>query len=59
MNWAKDYFGKELVDVSVEHDGTTVKTDTLTDCKGDVDLSQRKGKLITIYDVALTIEYSG
>ncbi|CAG8640015.1 11031_t:CDS:2, partial [Paraglomus brasilianum] len=59
LNWAKDYFDRELKDVSVEHDGTTVKTDKLTDCKGDVDLSQRKGKLITIYDVALTIEYSG
>ncbi|CAG8574265.1 11022_t:CDS:2, partial [Paraglomus occultum] len=59
LNWAKDYFGRELIGVTVEHDGTTVKTDKLEDCKGDVDLSQRKGRLITIYDVALNIEYSG
>ena len=26
---------------------------------GDVDVSQRKGKVITIYDIKLVLEYSG
>jgi activator of HSP90 ATPase len=26
---------------------------------GDVDVSQRKGKVITLYDVKLSLEYSG
>ncbi|KAG9305839.1 hypothetical protein G9A89_006250 [Geosiphon pyriformis] len=47
------------IDLVVEHEGIKVKTNELETCTGDVDLSNRKGKLITIFDVQLTLKWSG
>jgi activator of HSP90 ATPase len=37
----------------------TVKITSLDECSGDVDLNQRKGKLLAIYDVALKLSWEG
>jgi hypothetical protein len=57
--WAKDYLEKELSQVSAEQDGVSAKIDKVVSMDGDVDVSQRKGKVITIFDVVLKLEYSG
>jgi activator of HSP90 ATPase len=57
--WAKDYLEKDLSQISAEHDGVTAKVDKVVSMDGDVDVSQRKGKVITIFDVRLKLEYSG
>ena len=57
--WARDYLDKELVQVSAEQDGVTAKIDKVVSMDGDVDVSQRKGKVITIFDVKVKLEYSG
>jgi|TARA_R110002003_G_scaffold70_18_gene6489 activator of HSP90 ATPase len=57
--WAKEYLGKELTQISAEQDGVTAKVDKVVSMDGDVDVSQRKGKVITIFDVRLKLEYSG
>ncbi|KAF2690318.1 hypothetical protein K458DRAFT_413126 [Lentithecium fluviatile CBS 122367] len=57
--WARDYLEKELSQVSAEQDGVTAKIDKVMSMDGDVDVSQRKGKVITIFDVKLKLEYSG
>jgi activator of HSP90 ATPase len=57
--WAKDYLTKELLQISAEEDGVSVKVDSLMSMDGDVDVSQRKGKVITIFDVKLKLEYKG
>ncbi|RUP47416.1 LOW QUALITY PROTEIN: activator of Hsp90 ATPase [Jimgerdemannia flammicorona] len=57
--WAKDYFNEQLVDITVDENGATVKTDSVTEVTGDCDLNQRKGKIITIFDVQMTINWSG
>jgi activator of HSP90 ATPase len=57
--WANEYLSAELKQISVEKDGIAVKVDDLKEFSGDVDLSQRKGKVITIYDVKLEISWSG
>lgn len=31
----------------------------MMECEGDVDLNQRKGKIITIYDVTLKLGWQG
>jgi len=59
LAWAKDYFNEQLVGVTAEQDGITVQTDSVTEVTGDVDLNQRKGKIITIFDVQMTISWSG
>ena len=57
--WAKDYLGKELVGMKAEKDGVNVEVSKVLSMDGDVEVSQRKGKVITIYDVRLQLEYTG
>ncbi|KAK5944000.1 Co-chaperone [Knufia obscura] len=57
--WAKDYLDNQVKDVSADEDGISAKITKLTSMDGDVDVSQRKGKVITIFDVSLRLEYEG
>ncbi|KAF2020523.1 hypothetical protein BU24DRAFT_382457 [Aaosphaeria arxii CBS 175.79] len=57
--WAKDFLDTELPQVAAEKDGVTAKIDKVVSMDGDVDVSQRKGKVITLFDVKLKLEYSG
>lgn len=57
--WAKDYLTEKVTQCSAEEDGVTAKISKLTSMDGDVDVSQRKGKVITIFDVKLNLEYEG
>ncbi|KAI5310473.1 hypothetical protein KEM55_006656, partial [Ascosphaera atra] len=57
--WAKEYLGKTLIGLSAEEDGVSAKTTKLVSLDGDVDVSQRKGKVITLFDVQLNLEYEG
>ncbi|KAI0999105.1 hypothetical protein K3495_g9090 [Podosphaera aphanis] len=57
--WAKQYLEDSLKLLKAEKDGVSAKLDKLISMDGDVDVNQRKGKVITIYDVKLVIEYSG
>jgi len=58
-DWAKDYFSKKLVIISAEEDGISAQVTKVLSVDGDVDVSQRKGKVITIFDVQLKLEYAG
>ncbi|OAL34293.1 hypothetical protein AYO20_06346 [Fonsecaea nubica] len=57
--WAKDYLDTEVKKVSAEENGVSAKITRLISMDGDVEVSQRKGKVITIFDVALQLEYEG
>ena len=57
--WAKEYLEAELHKISAEQDGVSAKVDSVISMDGDVDVSQRKGKVITLFDVKLKLEYSG
>jgi activator of HSP90 ATPase len=57
--WAKKFLESQIEDISAEEDGVTAKMTKLTAMDGDVEVSQRKGKVISIFDVALTFEYEG
>lgn len=57
--WAREYLEKELVGTSAEINGVTARVDKILSMDGDVDVSQRKGKVITLFDVKLQLEYSG
>lgn len=57
--WARDYLGTVVQKLEAEDGGVTAKINKLVSMDGDVDVSQRKGKVITIYDVKLVLEYSG
>lgn len=57
--WTRDYLTKELVGLKAEKDGNSAEISKILSMDGDVDVSQRKGKVITIYDVKLQLEYTG
>lgn len=50
---------EKLVGTSVEKNNLHVAITSLDECTGDVDLNQRKGKLLVIYDVALKLSWQG
>ncbi|KAF2452581.1 Aha1domain family protein [Lineolata rhizophorae] len=57
--WAEEYLKKDLSGISAEADGNSAQVETVTSMEGDVDVSQRKGKVITLFDVKLSLSYSG
>ena len=57
--WAREYLEKELIGVKAEQDGVSAEVSKILSMDGDVDVSQRKGKVITIFDVNLKLEYTG
>ncbi len=59
MNWAKDYLKEKLTNLTVENNDINVQINDLTECSGDAELNQRKGKLIPIIDLMLELTWSG
>jgi activator of HSP90 ATPase len=57
--WTKEFLEARIKEVRAEEDGVTAQLDKLISMDGDVDVNQRKGKVITIFDVKLVAEYSG
>ncbi|CAG8481441.1 4968_t:CDS:10 [Acaulospora colombiana] len=59
QKWAQEYLKEKLVGLEAEHDGIVVKTTELSECSGDADLNQRKGKLIPLIDMVIELRWSG
>lgn len=57
--WAKQWFEENLTKIHAEEEDVTARISKVISMDGDVDVNQRKGKVITIYDVRLVVEYSG
>lgn len=57
--WAKDYFSEKLTVISAEENGVSAKVTKVLSVEGDCDVSQRKGKVVTIFDLQVKLEYSG
>ncbi|EPE27752.1 Activator of Hsp90 ATPase, Aha1 [Glarea lozoyensis ATCC 20868] len=57
--WTKSWLEDSIKDVKAEEGGVTAQLDKVVSMDGDVDVNQRKGKVITIFDVKLVLEYSG
>ncbi|KAG6854581.1 hypothetical protein C0991_004917 [Blastosporella zonata] len=59
--WGCEWFERELVTVSVKGDseGEVVSVSKVTEADGDVELGQRKSKLITIYDCKIVLAWKG
>ncbi|KAL5084501.1 hypothetical protein Trisim1_011680 [Trichoderma cf. simile WF8] len=57
--WAKDWFEENLTKLETENGDVKARITKVQSMSGDVDVSQRKGKVITIFDVKLVLEYSG
>lgn len=57
--WARQWFEENLTKLEAKEGDVSAKISKVISMDGDVDVSQRKGKVITIYDVKLTLEYTG
>jgi activator of HSP90 ATPase len=57
--WTKQWLSDSIKDLQAEDNGVTAQLDKLVSMDGDVDVNQRKGKVITIFDVKVVLEYSG
>lgn len=57
--WAKQWFEENVVGMQIEDNDVSAEISKVTSMDGDVDVNQRKGKVITIFDVKLVLEYTG
>ncbi|KAI9838359.1 MAG: hypothetical protein M1819_005627 [Sarea resinae] len=57
--WAREYLEKNLVGLKSGEDGVSAEVSKILSMDGDVDVSQRKGKVITLFDLKLSLEYQG
>ncbi|KAK7057552.1 hypothetical protein R3P38DRAFT_3304025 [Favolaschia claudopus] len=58
--WGKEWFERELTTISITGKGTeVVSISSVTDVDGDVELGQRKSKLITIFDCKVVCAWTG
>ncbi|KAJ7106064.1 activator of Hsp90 ATPase [Mycena crocata] len=58
--WGQEWFERELVTISIAgKDTEVVAISSVTEVDGDVELGQRKSKLITIYDCKVVCAWSG
>lgn len=57
--WAREYLDKNLLGISAEENNVSAKISKVVSMEGDVDVSQRKGKVITLFDVQVKLEYEG
>ncbi|KAL1297313.1 hypothetical protein AAFC00_004864 [Neodothiora populina] len=58
-SWTKEYLEKDLVGIKAERDGASAEISKLLSQEGDAEVAQRKGKVITIFDLKLQLEYTG
>ncbi|KAI9219857.1 activator of Hsp90 ATPase [Blastocladiella britannica] len=58
LPFAKDYLAANLAGVQVRDDRVEARITKATDIAGDCSLNVRKGKLITIYDLTLTLHWT-
>lgn len=60
IDWAKNYFAEKLVGLSAKKDdGTFVKVASVSSLEGDCEVCQRKGKVISLFDLRLILNIEG
>jgi len=59
--WGREWFERELTTITITGDaeGEQVSVSQVTTVEGDIELGQRKSKLITIYDCRVELEWTG
>lgn len=61
IDWSKSYFNDKLVGVSASdpQTSTSVKVASVSSVEGDVEVCQRKGKVISLFDLRLIMAIEG
>lgn len=59
ISWSKDYFNQNLIGVKGEKSNKEVSITGVSSVEGDCEVSQRKGKVISLFDLKLVLQYKG
>ncbi|CEP64584.1 Aha1p LALA0_S12e02278g [Lachancea lanzarotensis] len=60
VNWARNYFDNRVVGLnSVEDETKEVEVTSISSMEGDCEVSQRKGKVISLFDLKLVVMIKG
>ncbi|KAG5420856.1 AHA1 [Candida metapsilosis] len=59
LAWSKEYFDEKLTNLKAEEGSSKVKIANVSSVEGDVDVSQRKGKVISLFDVRIVLTFEG
>ncbi|KAK7205145.1 activator of Hsp90 ATPase [Myxozyma melibiosi] len=59
VEWSKTYFKEKLVGTTASDSTSTATITSLNSLTGDVDVNQRKGKVISLFDVKIVVDFEG
>lgn len=59
IDWTRNYFNEKLNNLSVTENDKLVKVSSVSSIEGDVEVCQRKGKVISLFDIKMTLDISG
>ncbi|SGZ47282.1 CIC11C00000004167 [Sungouiella intermedia] len=59
IDWSKAYFNEKLVGISASNADSSVKVASVSSVEGDVEVCQRKGKVISLFDLRLVMAIEG
>lgn len=59
ISWSRSYFQEKLVGITAGDGNTTAELTKVNSLEGDVDVSQRKGKVISLFDLNMVLAYKG
>lgn len=59
MQWAKEYFSEHVAGLSAADDSVSVAVSEVSSVEGDVEVCQRKGKVISLFDLRLVADLAG
>ncbi|KAK6198525.1 activator of Hsp90 ATPase [Scheffersomyces amazonensis] len=59
IDWTREYFNEKLLELSVDSDLNQVKISKVSSVEGDVEVCQRKGKVISLFDLRLILNFKG
>lgn len=59
MQWAKTYLAEHVTGLSAKENATHVTVSAVSSVEGDVEVCQRKGKVISLFDLRLVADLAG
>ncbi|CAH6718418.1 hsp90 co-chaperone Aha1p [[Candida] jaroonii] len=59
LSWSKDYFKSKTVGLKAEKAEKSVAVESVSSVEGDCEVSQRKGKVISLFDLKIVLKFEG
>lgn len=59
IDWTRNYFNENLVKLSAKDGSKSVEVASVSSVEGDVEVCQRKGKVISLFDLKVTLDITG